>query len=126
MSCQFCDIQKSEDKILENDHFFSHYDGFPVSKGHSLIISRCHVDSFFDLSKEEVQSMYDLIKKTKEIIQKKFNPDGYNIGINEGKTAGQTVFHLHIHLIPRYKGDVVNPTGGVRNIFPDKADYTKS
>jgi len=125
-NCFFCDVQKSEDdqKITENEYFFARYDDFPVSEGHCEIISIDHLVSFFDLTPEQVQSMYELIKKTKKIIDEKFGPDGYNIGINEGEVAGRTLNHLHVHLIPRYNGDVENPRGGVRNIIPEKADYT--
>ncbi len=124
-NCFFCDIQKEEDKnkIIENEHFFSRYDDFPVNPGHCEIISKDHVISFFNLSSQEIQSLFDLIRKTKEIVQKKFNPGGWNIGINEGKAAGATQNHVHFHLIPRYKGDIKNPRGGIRNVISHKADY---
>ena len=123
--CFFCDIQKQEDdkKILENEDFFSRYDDFPVSKGHTEVISKDHISSLFDLSAQQLANCYDLLKKTKNLIQEKFKPDGFNIGVNEGKAAGQSIPHLHIHIIPRYNGDVKNPRGGIRNIFPEKADY---
>ncbi len=127
MGCIFCDLSvtKKDEIVLENEHFFSIYDDNPISEGHSLIIPKEHVDSFFKLSPEQVNNMYELLGKMKNAVDERFNPDGYNIGINEGRDAGQTVSHLHIHLIPRYRGDVENPTGGVRHIFPEKADYTK-
>ena len=124
--CLFCDIQKQKDdkRILENEDFFSRYDdGFPVSKGHAEVIPKDHIPSLFDLSAQQSANCYDLLKKTKNLIQEKFNPDGFNIGVNEGKAAGQSIPHLHIHIIPRYRGDVKNPRGGIRNVFPDKADY---
>lgn len=123
--CFFCDIQKQKDnkKILENEDFFSRYDDFPVSKGHTEVISKDHISSLFDLSTQQLANCYDLLKKTKNLIQEKFKPDGFNIGVNEGKAAGQSIPHLHIHIIPRYNGDVKNPRGGIRNIFPKKADY---
>ncbi len=125
MKCFFCDIQLSSDdkKIVENNSFFSRFDDFPISPGHSEIISKKHIESFFDLTESELSEMYDLILKTRLVIEKRFRPDGYNIGINEGKAAGQTINHLHIHLIPRYIGDVDNPRGGVRNIIKGKGDY---
>ena len=110
-------------KIAENDLSFSIYDSFPVSKGHSLIIPKRVIADIFELNIDEYQSCFDLVRIVKEILKKKINPDGFNIGINSGKVAGQTIFHAHIHVIPRYKGDVPNPRGGVRNVIPDKADY---
>jgi diadenosine tetraphosphate (Ap4A) HIT family hydrolase len=124
MKCFFCDIQENDDKrIIENEHFFSRYCDFPVSKGHCLIAPKEHIESFFDLTDEQVKELYDLIKKTKEILDKQFSPDAYNIGINEGIAAGRTQSHLHVHLIPRYVGDVENPVGGIRNIIQKKGDY---
>ena len=98
-------------------------DGFPVSKGHTLLIPKRHVGSFFEITDEERADLLALLNKAKVVIQEEFNPDGYNIGINDGPAAGQTVPHLHIHLIPRYKGDRYDPRGGVRWIIPEKADY---
>ncbi|MDP6670752.1 MAG: HIT domain-containing protein, partial [archaeon] len=85
-----------------------------------------HVDSFFDLSNEEIVAAYDLLKKCKTRLNEKFKPDAFNVGLNDGKAAGQTVFHLHIHLIPRYFGDVPDPVGGVRNVIPEKGNYLKN
>ena len=123
--CFFCDTQlkKDEKKIIDNEYFFVRYDDFPISAGHCEIIPKKHIISFFDLKQEELESFYDLISNVKIILDKEFNPDGYNIGINEGEAAGRTQHHLHVHLIPRYNGDVENPRGGVRNIIPKKADY---
>ncbi len=124
--CFFCDIQKQKDdkRIIENEDFFSRFDDFPVSKGHVEIIPKSHVGSIFELSSQQIQNLFSLLDETKNLLGEKFNPDGFNIGINEGESAGQSIFHLHVHLIPRYTGDVKNPRGGVRNIFPKKADYT--
>ena len=107
-------------KIAENDLSFSIYDDFPVSKGHSLIIPKRIVPDIFDLNKYEYQSCFELVKTVKKILKKRFNPGGFNIGVNCGKTAGQSIFHAHIHVIPRYKGDVINPAGGVRRVIPYK------
>lgn len=98
-------------------------DAYPVSPGHTLIISRRHVGSFFELSDEERASMLSLLGQAKAEIQASHSPQGYNIGINDGPDAGQTVPHLHIHLIPRYAGDVPDPRGGVRWVIADKARY---
>jgi len=123
--CLFCDLQKTkkDQNVLENDLFYAHWDENPVNKGHALIISKRHTLSFFDLTELELTQMYNLLQKTKAIIDEKYNPDAYNIGVNDGGSAGRTIHHLHIHLIPRYKGDVENPRGGVRHIIPGKGDY---
>ena len=98
-------------------------DAFPISPGHTLIIPKRHVGSFFDLSSDEREDLMSLLGTAKANVEAEFKPDGYNIGINDGPVAGQTVPHLHVHLIPRYKGDMPDPRGGVRWIIPDKADY---
>ncbi|MBU0660778.1 HIT family protein [Patescibacteria group bacterium] len=123
--CFFCDIQTQDDtmRFAENEYFFARYDDFAISKGHCEIIPKKHIVSFFDLNQEEREAFYALISEAKTIIDAAHNPDGYNIGINEGEAAGRTQHHLHIHLIPRYIGDVENPRGGVRHIIPKNADY---
>lgn len=125
--CFFCDIQQGHDdkKIAENEDVFSRFDDFPVSQGHAEVIVKRHGSSFFECSATEISSVIALLRETKDRIEQQYHPDGLNIGINEGAAAGQTAFHLHVHLIPRYTGDVANPVGGVRNIFPDKGDYTR-
>ena len=124
--CVFCEIYKTEKRILyENNAFWTTLDKYPVSKGHALIISKKHVLSFFDLKINDLENLVNAITETKKLIDQQHIPDAYNIGINDGAVAGRTVHHLHIHLIPRYKGDVENPIGGVRNIIPGKGDYTK-
>ena len=110
-------------KIIENENAFAIYDGFPVSKGHVLVIPKRVVAEIFDLNNEEYSSCFNLVKDVKKILEEKFKPDGFNIGINNGEKAGQTVFHAHIHVIPRYSGDVDNPRGGVRHVIPGKGDY---
>ncbi len=98
-------------------------DSFPLTRGHSLIVPRRHVASFFDLTPDERLAMLEMLDQTKAALDAQYAPDGYNIGINDGEAAGQTVMHLHVHVIPRYKGDADDPRGGVRWIFPRKADY---
>jgi diadenosine tetraphosphate (Ap4A) HIT family hydrolase len=120
--CPFCNLEKSR-VILDNDHAIAIYDGYPVSPGHSLIVPKRHIVSFFEASKEEQAALFDLLAEMRQLLQKELKPDGFNIGINDGAAAGQTVMHLHIHLIPRYTGDMPDPRGGVRWIFPEKADY---
>jgi len=122
--CLFCDKDnKKHEIIIENDFCYARWDNFPVSKGHLEIVPKEHINSFFDISSDQLNQIYSLLKEAKEIVQNKYNPDGYNIGINENESAGRTIPHLHIHLIPRYKGDVENPRGGVRNVIPDKGNY---
>ena len=121
-SCTFCNLPA--DRIILSDRFaFTIHDEFPVSPRHTLIILRRHIGSFFKLQSEERQSLLSLLDETKRFLDKEFNPDAYNIGINDGAAAGQTMPHLHVHLIPRYHGDCEDPRGGVRWIFPDKANY---
>lgn len=122
MTCPFCNLYASR-IVLANAHAQAICDGFPISPGHTLIIPKRHVASFFELTPEEQAAMLDLLAGMHQLIQTDRNPDGFNIGINDGLAAGQTVMHLHIHLIPRYAGDQLDPRGGVRWIFPDKAAY---
>lgn len=119
--CPFCSNELA--KIKESDHCFAVRDGYPVSNGHTLVILNRHVADFYELSPEEQQSCWSLVKELKEEIQKEFNPDGFNIGMNIGASAGQTVFHVHIHIIPRYEGDMDNPRGGVRHVIEGKGYY---
>lgn len=120
-NCVFCEIPEF---IMENELAFAIYDKYPVSKGHMLIIPKRHISNFFDSTKEEKEALLSLIEEGKKILDEKYNPDGYNIGINVNEAAGQTIFHLHIHLIPRYSGDMSDPRGGVRGVIPNKMNYT--
>ena len=122
MSCPFCSLPP-ERIVAANTAGWMVRDAYPVSAGHTLIISRRHVGSFFELSDEERAGMLSLLDQAKTEIQGSHGPQGYNIGINDGPAAGQTVAHLHIHLIPRYAGDVPDPRGGVRWVIADKAKY---
>lgn len=122
--CVFCqNFMPNKKPLLQNKLAIAYFDEFPVSKGHILIISKRHATTFFDLTKEEQISLITLLNECKEYIDKKYNPDGYNVGLNCGEFAGQSVMHVHMHLIPRYKGDVSNPRGGVRGIIPNKKNY---
>ncbi|WP_341221998.1 HIT family protein [Polaribacter atrinae] len=109
--------------IFKNEFFFIIKDSFPVSPGHLLIISNVLREDYFALSPEEKNNLSEVLEIAKEIINKDYNPSGYNIGMNCGETAGQTIFHFHCHLIPRYKGDIENPRGGVRGVIPNKMSY---
>ena len=120
--CPFCTLDSS--RILgENDHAVWIRDGFPVSPGHSLVIPKRHVGSFFAIGIEERSAILSLLDQAKSAAADEFAPDGFNVGINDGPAAGQTVPHLHVHLIPRYLGDMGDPRGGVRWVLPEKADY---
>lgn len=101
------------------------FDGFPVSQGHSLIIPRRHVADYSDLTANEILAIHQILAEVRSLIQKRFSPDGFNVGVNIGFTAGQTITHVHVHLIPRYKGDVSDPVGGVRNVIPGKGNYLR-
>lgn len=109
--------------IYRDEHFFIIEDAFPVSPGHLLIISNHVRADFFELTDEEKLQLPKAIENAKDIIRLKHNPDGFNIGMNCGAAAGQTVFHFHCHLIPRYNGDMDNPRGGVRHVIPSKGYY---
>lgn len=124
--CLFCDEEfyTKEKLVYENKFWRVVLDEYPVSKGHVLIIPKKHIDSFFKIS-IELFSLFLTFKEVKKILDERFNPSGYNIGVNNGKCAGQTIDHLHIHLIPRYENDGGLPCG-VRNVFPPNiADYKK-
>ena len=121
--CLFC--TDPQGVSLESELAYSARDTYGVSPGHTLVIPRRHVSEFFDLTPGEVAACMELINEEKKLIDKEFNPDGYNIGVNVGPAAGQSIFHVHIHIIPRYKGDVENPQGGVRHVIPKKAHYKR-
>ena len=121
--CPFCKVESEREIIASSPLSVAFYDGFPVSPGHALIIPKRHVSSFFDLSQEERQDLLNLADSVKRIVEERYHPDGYNIGINVGEAAGQSIFHVHMHLIPRYQGDVPNPRGGVRGVIPSKQNY---
>ena len=118
----FSEIKK-EDYLYEGKHFFLIFDRYPVSEGHILIISKEIKPDYFSLSEDERIELQNLIIKAKEIIENNYSPDAYNIGMNCGERAGQTVMHFHCHVIPRYEGDMDNPRGGVRGVIPNKMDY---
>ena len=124
-SCPFCSLP--QERILgQNAHALWIRDGFPVSPGHSLVIPKRHVGSFFETSAAERTALLDLLDQAQAAAVAELRPHGANIGINDGAAAGQTVPHLHIHLIPRFAGDQADPRGGVRWVIPDKADYWRS
>lgn len=120
--CPFCALPAGR-IVMANDLAVAIRDRFPVSPGHTLILPRRHVSSFFAVTEAERNAMMALLDVAKAGLDNEFRPDGYNVGINDGPAAGQTVPHLHMHLIPRYAGDQQDSRGGIRWIFPEKARY---
>lgn len=120
MSCPFC---LADGVIFENALAYVKADNFPVSLGHLLIISKRHAATWFDLNCDEQGAMISLLSQAKAYLDEMYHPDGYNVGLNCGEASGQTIFHVHMHLIPRYNGDVPNPRGGVRAVIAAKKDY---
>tara|TARA_B100001121_G_scaffold287050_1_gene284042 strand:+ start:721 stop:1122 length:402 start_codon:yes stop_codon:yes gene_type:complete len=123
--CIFCKINKEEIQF-ENNLAYSSVDSYPVSKHHSLIIPKRHIENYFQLNEEEYKACNELILQTKEkILREDSSVKGFNLGTNSGKVAGQSIMHCHIHLIPRREGDVENPQGGVRSVIGSKQHYTR-
>ena len=120
--CTFCTLPAAR-VIDENATAMVIRDAYPVSPGHTLLISKRHTGSFFSLSEQERSDLLSLLDHAKRALDEELQPEGYNIGINDGVAAGQTVPHLHVHLIPRFEGDSPDPRGGVRWVVPDKAKY---
>ena len=120
--CPFC-IPNSKRIFLSNTLCRARWDRNPVNEGHVLIVPVRHFADYFDATDDEKRSLWEMLEKAKELIADKYKPDGFNIGVNVGEAAGQSVFHVHIHLIPRYEGDVPDPKGGVRSVLPHKQKY---
>ena len=124
-SCIFCDMD-AFDVQAENDYAYVINDAFPITEMHALIIPKRHVKTYFELNTDELGACHDLLNSMRSgILDEDSSVEGFNIGMNNGTVAGQTVDHCHIHLIPRREGDVINVTGGVRNIIPGMGDYLK-
>ena len=127
--CLFCKAQEIEYKkevVYENDFFYATRDSYPVTKLHTLVIPKRHFQSYFDMKNNEIKSINIVLnEQRKEIVQLDSSVTAFNIGINDGKDAGQSIYHLHVHLIPRRQGDVENPRGGVRGVIPAKQKYVK-
>ncbi|HJJ39291.1 MAG TPA: HIT family protein [Methanocorpusculum sp.] len=119
-ACPFC---TPSDILFENEYAYVKEDAYPVSPGHLLIISKRHVKDWFTLTDTEQNAINELLRQAKSYLDETYHPDGYNIGINCGEAAGQTIFHVHMHVIPRYAGDVQNPRGGVRAVISAKQNY---
>lgn len=121
-ACPFCDVQP-ERIVAETALTMTLRDGFPVAPGHTLIIPKRHFADLFDASDVEAAEIWQAIRDAAAELTERHHPDGFNVGVNVGTAAGQTVMHLHLHLIPRYDGDQPDPRGGIRRIFPELADY---
>ncbi len=111
------------DRILDRDLVFAIWDGFPVTPGHALVVPKRVVPTWFDADRDERIAIMDALDAVRAIIDERYQPDGYTIGVNVGEAAGQTVPHLHVHVIPRRAGDIADPTGGVRGVIPGQANY---
>ena len=118
--CPFCDVHEP---VISNRLAYVTYDSYPVSNGHLLIIPVRHVADYFDMTQKEKTAVMELVGQGKALLDQKLKPDGYNVGINSGSAAGQTVMHAHVHLIPRYRGDTADPRGGVRAVIAEKQKY---
>ena len=123
-SCRFCLSRPPRRLMVEGKYGFAAWDRHPASEGHFLVIPFRHVSDYFEISDDEREELWRLVAEGKQMVEERHRPDGYNIGINVGKWAGQSIPHLHIHVIPRYQGDVENPKGGVRGVIPHKKLYT--
>jgi len=124
--CTFCDIEEKIDKsriIYQDSTWIAMLDGYPVSEGHTLLIPKRHCETYFDLNFLELESLGVTIGVVKRLLDTKYHPNGYNVGVNCGEAAGQTIMHCHVHIIPRYNGDCENPRGGVRGVIPSRMNY---
>ena len=120
--CPFC--RPADDEVVLQGHlWYAKWDRYPVSPGHLLLIPCRHVAGLFDATEEEMAELPRLLQEAKALLDKQFHPDGYNVGVNCGEAAVQTVMHLHVHLIPRYSGDMDDPRGGVRGVIPERRIY---
>jgi diadenosine tetraphosphate (Ap4A) HIT family hydrolase len=121
--CIFCRPRAEPDLLAANDIAVAFAAGFPVSPGHALVVPRRHEPDFFSLTAEEQAGVVALVNPVRALLDERFSPDAYNLGVNAGKSAGQTILHTHLHVIPRYAGDVAEPRGGVRWVLPETARY---
>jgi diadenosine tetraphosphate (Ap4A) HIT family hydrolase len=121
--CPFC---RTDEAVLANTLAYARLDKFPVTPGHLLIMPVRHEANFFATNSAELEAVWALVAESKALLDTKYHPDGYNLGVNVGEVAGQTIAHAHLHLIPRYRGDVENPRGGVRGVIPAKQQYQQN
>jgi diadenosine tetraphosphate (Ap4A) HIT family hydrolase len=124
LNCPFCTASDSE-PVLRSALCYARSDKYPVTEGHLLIIPNRHFADYFSATPDERAALWTMVEEAKILLDSRLKPDGYNVGINLGAPAGQTVMHCHIHLIPRKSGDSANPRGGVRGVIANKADYMR-
>lgn len=125
MNCPFCALPRT--RILAEDALtLTVRDGYPVSPGHTLVIPKRHIASLFETTDAERRALWEALRRAREVLDRELRPAGYNLGVNDGDAAGQTVMHLHVHVIPRYAGDVEDPRGGVRHSIPGRGYYRAS
>jgi len=120
-TCIFCNPER--EILARNESAIAVFDTYPVSPGHALVLPLRHVATIWDLNAAEYDDCFRLVRAVQPLLAARFSPDGFNVGANCGEAAGQSVWHAHIHVIPRYKGDTPNPRGGVRNVIPLKGNY---
>ena len=120
--CPFCEIDEAE-CIFFDEHVMAFYDRYPVTPGHTLVVSRRHIEDYFGASDAEKNALWQAVEAVKTRLEASHNADGFNVGFNAGQAAGQTVMHLHIHVIPRREGDMDDPRGGIRGVLPHKQKY---
>ncbi len=123
--CPFCAPDPSRELLTESATVYAMLDSYPVNPGHALIIPKQHIADYFDLPERTKTACWTVVNRTKMLLVQRFHPAGFNVGINIGASAGQTIPHVHIHLIPRFSGDTANPIGGVRRVIEGKGDYLK-
>jgi diadenosine tetraphosphate (Ap4A) HIT family hydrolase len=121
--CRFCDRIRANDFNAENEQAVAFADTYPLTQGHTLVIPRTHVSDLFALTPTERAKLWELVDVVHAALMTDYKPDGFNIGVNVLRAAGQTIDHAHVHVIPRYEGDVADPRGGVRWVIPAKAAY---
>jgi diadenosine tetraphosphate (Ap4A) HIT family hydrolase len=119
--CIFCEPER--EILAQNARAIAVFDSFPVSPGHALVLPRRHFATIWELDPDEYSDCFTLVRELRSVLETRFSPDGFNVGANCGEAAGQSVWHAHIHVIPRYKGDTPNPRGGVRHVIPLKGNY---
>ena len=117
MTAARCELCEPADVVAANDLAYARYDSNSLSRGHVIVVPKRHVADFFDMTEAEQAALFELLRQARKLVQEKFSPDGFNIGANVGKAAGQNRMHVHFHLIPRYKGDVADPGGGIRCVL---------
>ena len=121
-ACPFCNLPQ-ERVLLETETTLACFDAYPVTEGHALVIPKRHVASIFELAPNELAALWSQAAAVREVLKEMYAPDGFNVGVNDGLAAGQTVPHSHLHVIPRREGDTTDPRGGIRWIIPAKAKY---